>query len=591
MTDIDYSLHNKVAEVNRLVIQVAEQLGHVSGQVTSVEAKQQQTRTELQELRDEFAAFVAQARLTAALQRAETRVGVIQDQLDHEFGHHKVVRRTAVGMLQAFDIGLVSEDTVRMVGDQLMLQTPRYWLAPALVALAAWSSDDPALCERAVQECFRRSPDRTSLFFALVLRRQGRHAESTRWLRHYLLAQDPARLGREFAVILESVAQGAFGAAGRDMLRDSMDEWRELLGSDMDAQNAQIERWRAELGTLCPAVTGDEFPFLFRVSPQWPQLGQVLSAARTQQVILDKYTAIMSAEHKPSSRIEDAVDDILDRLVSEYDNDELPLRRDLAYQQAVVAHDGDTARAQAVADADAASYDESLDYLTVPSTAALNPGAIGTSQATRRLAVAACRDWFHHAHQGFSADYRAAVPQDVWARFDATYPVGAAQQFTLPQWGGSFRTPLPELQKDLGDHWDRHTAPFLAALGYRWGGKAAVAVLIAVLGLFIGSAIGTAATVVIPLLVGGVAAIVISQGLAKARKVQDSARLLLDEAKRDALHQLVGASAELTHWQSGYAEADAVEGRVRELIESLSTAAEGNSPFGGRIVSREGRQS
>ncbi|MGW0900860.1 hypothetical protein ACWD0G_28450 [Streptomyces goshikiensis] len=313
----------------------------------------------------------------------------------------------------------------------------------------------------------------------------------------------------------------------------------------------------------------------------------MLSAARAQQAVLDKYTAIMNAEHTPSSRIEDAVDDILDRLVSEYDNEELPLRRDLAYQQAVVAHDGDAVRARADADADSASYDETLDYLTVQSTAALNPAAIGTSEATRRLAVAACRDWFHHAHQAVSADYRNAVPQDVWARFDATYPIGS-QSFTLPQWGGSFRTPLPELQQDLGAHWDKHTAPFLAALGYRYASKVAVAVLVTVIGLFIGSAIGGAATAVIPLLIAAGAAIVINQGASKARQVQEGARVLLGEAKRDAQHQLAGASADLTTWQQAYAEADAVEAAVREFIASLSTATEGSSPFGGRTVPREG---
>ncbi|MFF4318046.1 hypothetical protein [Streptomyces sp. NPDC001568] len=590
MTEIDHGLHRKVAEINRLVAGVAEQVGHVSGQVNSVEAKQQQTRTELQQLRDEFQAFAAQARLVAALQRAETRVGVIQDRIDHEFGHHKVVRRTAVGMLQAFDIGLVAEDTVRMVGDQLMLQTPRYWLAPALVALAAWSADDPTLCERAVQESFRRSPDRTSLFFALVLRRQGRHAESARWLRHYLLAQDPAALGREFAVILESVAQGAFGPAGRAMLREALDEWHELLGGDTAAQDAQIDRWRAEIGSLCPTVTGAEFTFLHQVSPQWPQLGQVLSAARTQQAVLDKYAALLNAEPTATHRIEDAVDDILDRLVSEYDNEELPLRRDLAYQEAVVAHDGDTNRARADADADSASYDVTLDYLTVQSTAALNPGAIGTSEATRRLAVAACRDWFHHAHQGFSRDYRAALPQDVQARFEDTHPV-AGQNFTLPVWTGSYHTPLPELEKQLGDHWDRHTAPFVAALGYKYPAKVIALLAAAVIGLFIGNAISPAAAAVIPLLIGGIGYLLIHQGASRTRRAQDSAKLLLGEARRDALHRLVGAAADLTNWQQAYQEADAVEGRVRELIASLATATEGNSPFTGRTVTPEGRPS
>ncbi|MEU8462189.1 hypothetical protein [Streptomyces sp. NPDC029003] len=586
MSASDAALSAQVAAVNRLVGQVAGQVDQLSGQVASVHANQRQARTELQQLRDEFHAFAAQARLATALQRAETRVGVLQDRLDHEFGHHKVVRRTAVGMLQAFDTGLVSEEAVRAVGDQLMLQTPRYWLAPALVALAAWSADDQALCARAVQEAFRRAPDRTSLLFALVLRRQGRHPESARWLRHYLLAQDPAALGREFAVILESVAQGAFGAAGRAMLREALDRWHGLLGADTGAQNAQIARWGAELRSLCPVVRGDEFPYLHAVSPQWSQLAKVLSGARGQQEVLGTYTAIMNLEPAPTQRLEDAVDDILDRLVCEYDNEELPLRRDLAYQEAVIAHDGDTARARTDADADASSYEESLDYLTVQSTAALNPSAIGTSEATRRLAVAACRDWFHHAHQGFGRDYRAAVPQDVQARFGAAYPVGE-QHFTLPAWQGSYQRPLPELERDLGDHWDRHTAPFVASLGYKYVRPVALAVLACLVALpFSGGE--AAGAVMAVLFVGGIGWLIIHRLAARCRSAQGAARQILDRAKRDALEQLVGARADLTAWQHAYEDADAVEARVVELIASLDTGTEGSSPFSGRTVTPGG---
>ncbi|WP_405977292.1 hypothetical protein [Streptomyces sp. NBC_00158] len=588
MSGVDAGLHIKLAAINRLVLGVSEQVVQVGAQVKYVEAQQNQARGELQQLRQEFLAFVAQARLVAALQRAETRVGVLQDQLDHDFGHHKVVRRTAVGMLQAFDLGLVSEDVVRTVGDELMLQTPRYWLAPALVALTAWSSDDPALCERAVQEAFRRSPDRTSLFFALVLRRQARPAESARWLRHYLLAQDPRALGREFAVILESVAQGAFGPVGRTMLREALDDWQELLGADTAAQDVQIERWGAELRGLCPPVPDTEFPFLHALSPQWPRLGGVLSAARGQQAVLDKYTAVMNAEPAPSQRLEDAVDDILDRLVSEYDDEELPLRRDLAYQEAVIAHDGDTARARTATDADSASYDESLDYLTVQSSAALNPAAIGTSQATRRLAVAACRDWFHHAHQGFCRDYRAVVPQDVEVRFGAAYPVAAGRQFHLPPWQGSFLSPLAELQQGLADHWDRHTAPFIASLGYKYAQPVALAVIGVLVAVLIGSAGGPAGALTGGLLVGGIAWLVIHNLAGRHRRAQEAAQHLLADARAESLRQLVATRAELSAWNHAYQDADAVEERVRELIASLATATEGNSPFTGRTVTPGG---
>ncbi|MHB9859417.1 hypothetical protein [Streptomyces sp. YIM S03343] len=588
MSDIDYALRRQVAEVNNLVIRLTEQVGSVSGQVSTVEANQQQTRTELQQLRDDFLSFVKQAEATANVQRAETRIGVIKDDIDHKFGHHKTVRRTAVGMLQAFDIGLVSPETVRTVSDQLMIQTPRYWLAPALVALASWSDDDRELCDRAVQEAFRRSPDRTALFFALVLRRQERREAAVRWLRHYLLAQDPTALGREFAVILEAIAQGAFGLVGRDLLDRTLAEWRTQLMDSADTQARQVKRWREEIDTLRVRGTKDEFPRLSDVSPQWDKLDSVLSAARGQQALLDKYRAVMDREFAPSERIEDAVDDILDRLVSEYDNEELPLRRDLAFNEAVVASDGDVITARRTADADAASYEETLDYLTVQTTAALNPQAIGTSPATQRLAVAACHEWFQQAHAAHTRDYRGAVPQDVEARFDSAHGVGA-QTFQLPPWTGSFTQPLAALEKSLSDHWDRHMEPFIAALAYPLAKKVAplVAVVACILlfffGVSAGFALGAAA------IVGGVWGVIIHNAAQTARRHQDTARELLARAKTESLHQLRGASAELTDWYEKFRAADEVEARVRELIASLPTASGGASPFEGRTVSGEGR--
>ncbi|MGW1713063.1 hypothetical protein [Streptomyces sp. NPDC002156] len=584
MSEVDYALHQKVQQVSNLVVRLSEQVGSVSGQVSAVEANQQQTRTELQQLRDEFLAFVRTAQLTANVQRAETRVGVIQDQVDHEFGHHKTVRRTAVGMLQAFDLGLVSEDNVRAVGDQLMLQTPRYWLAPALVALASWSADDRSLCEKAVEEAFRRSPDRTSLFFALVLRRQNRAQAAVRWLRHYLLAQDPAALGREFAVILESIAQGAFGPAGRELLDDTLHGWRDQLMDDDQAQQRQITRWRDEIDSLVLPSASAEFPRLAQVSPQWPQLDSVLGRARAHQVVLDKYRAIMDRDFQPSQRLEDAVDDILDRLVSEYDNEELPLRRDLAFNHAVIDHGGDLDAARRTADADSASYEETLDYLTVQTTAALNPAAIGTSPATQRLSVAACQEWFLQAHAGFTRDYRAAVPPDVQAQFGTAYTV-AAQTFHLPPWVGSFTQQLADLEQSLTTHWDHYTRPFIDRFAYPWAKKATplgltVLGILVVIGMF-----SFPAALVVAILVGGVWGLILVNGAQAAHRHQDNARRILEAAKQESVHNLRAASAELTDWNAKLRTADAVEPQCRELIQSLRTATQGNSPFDGRTVS------
>lgn len=582
--EIDYHLRRQVDQVSSQVVQLAEHVGQVSGQVSAVDTAQRQTRADLQTLVDEFRAFAHQAGLAVKAQRAETRVGVVQDRLEHEFGHHKVVRRTAVGILQAFDVGLVSEETVRQISEQLMIQTPRYWLAPALVALAAWAQDDRELCDRAVEEAFRRSPARTSLFFALILRRQGRRDSAARWLRHYLGAQDPTALGREFAVILECVSQGAFGPVGRELLRNTLDGWQQTLLTDDAVRDAQVRRWWAETESLRGAPS-TRFPRLAAVSPQWAQLDGALRSAAVHQKLLDKYTALMSQETRPSDRLEDTVDDILDRLVKEYDNEELPLRRDLAFNEAVIAHGGDEDAARRAVDVDAASLEEKLDYLTVQSTAALNPAAIGASAATQRLSVAACHEWFTQAHAGFSRDYRAAVPSDVQVTF--IEPNGlqvGGKHFRMRPWTGSFNLPLEQLERSLNEHWNKSAERFVDSLAYPINKQlwALVGTVTAILLLFVGVNVGFA--FIAAIIVGGIWGFTLYNRTEAGRKAQEAAKQLLDRHKRESVLQLRGASAELTDWQRSYNAADALEARAREFLASLATAGTAGTPFEGRVA-------
>ncbi|MEN3608650.1 hypothetical protein AAH979_03805 [Plantactinospora sp. ZYX-F-223] len=585
MSEIDHHLRRQVNEVQHAVAALDHTLGLVNQQVYDIGNKQQESHDKLLELRDEFRRHVARTERIANLQRAETRVGALQGELEHQFGHHKVVRRTAVGMLQAFDVGLVSEETVREVGEQLMVQTPRYWLAPVLVALAAWAGDDQDLCGRAIEEAFRRSPDRTSLFMALVLRRQGRRASSVRWLRHYLAAQDPAALGRDFAVILEAISHGAFGPAGLELVRDFLDRCRRQLLSDESMQRAQVDRWRHELESLVGTVpAAARFPRLAEVSPQWPQMDTALVRAESHRSVVDKYTAMLAEEIVPNDRLEDAVDDILDRLVAEYDTEELPLRRELARSQAVIAHDGDLEAATRTVDAGSAALESTLDYLTIQTTAALDPAAIGVSRSTQRIAVSACHEWLGTAHAEFTRDYRLVVPSDVEAAFEGTHNPGA-QAFQLPRWTGSFTRPLEDLERSLVDHWDRHGKPYIDGFAFNWG-KALVlpiAVLSAVLLVFgVCGSIGFGLLAAV--LGGGIWALVLYSQSQAAQRRQSEAAELIARARQDSLAQLRGAHAELTDWTSQFKAADGTEAQVRTLIAELASAGQTVSPYERRTV-------
>ena len=125
---------------------------------------------------------------------AATEVVRVRQELEKKFGHYETVRKNMLGILQANDLALVKEDTISQCSEELMLAAPGYWLAPALVALAAWISDNPTLANRAVREAVKRDEEKTYLLFALICRRAGRlEARGRASERFRRRASDPRR--------------------------------------------------------------------------------------------------------------------------------------------------------------------------------------------------------------------------------------------------------------------------------------------------------------------------------------------------------------------------------------------------------------
>lgn len=582
MADIDYKLRNQVQEVQQLVLRLEQGVGQVGMQVAHVGQRAEEANDRLQTLTQQFNAYVVEAQRTANVQRAETRIGVVEAQIEHRFGHHKVVRRVARGILQGFDLGLVSDETVRDASEQLMIETPGYWLAPVLVAMRSWYADDPVTCERAVAEAFDRSPSKTSLFLALVLRRQNRGESSLRWLRHYLAALDPSALGREFAMVLESVSQGAFGPAGVGIVQERLDIWRAHLLSDESRQQAQVDRWRAEMERYVAASAADRFPRLVAVSPQWPEMDTALRRAGAHEALIVRYSAMAAEEPQPRERLEDQVDDILDRLVTGYDDEELPLRREHAEHHAVVRNGGDLAAARRDLDTDLLALDKTLDYLTIQSESALNPEKLGVSRATQRMAISSCHDWFARAHAAYSLDYRKQVPSNVDAVFETSHQA-AGQVFKLPRWVGSFTQPMETLERSLTEHWDRAAQPFIDNLAYKWGPNLIAPIAVGLVGIICAAL--AAPIAILAVLVGvGIWGLVLWTRSQAAAARQQEARNLLERAKQDSLQQLRGAGAEVVDWSAAFRQADSREPAVRALIADLATAGNAASPYERRVA-------
>src|ERR1035441_3444470 len=138
------NLGSNLSVVNGNIQQVAHDVATVGNNVEVVAQQQADTKERLEELYAEFQEFVAADTRQKERQFAATRVIEVRQELDKRFGHYAEVRRHTTGILQAADVAIVREDTMRTRSEELMLTCPGYWLAPGLVALVAWIADNRA---------------------------------------------------------------------------------------------------------------------------------------------------------------------------------------------------------------------------------------------------------------------------------------------------------------------------------------------------------------------------------------------------------------------------------------------------------------
>ena len=546
------------------------QISVVSGEVGQVRSDLRLTTDQLQALRREFQAFVDESAKVALVQQSETKVVNLKAELDRQFGHYELVRRTSTGMLQAFDVGNVSNDVVRSVSEELMIQTPRYWLAPALVALAAWSRDNQDIAEKSVGEAFSRDKNKTSLFFALVMRRQGRVEASVRWLRHYLTSLDPSALTREFAVILEATSYDAFGAQGQAKLSDRMTQWCTELRNRNQIVEAQIGSWVKEIRARSQQLDPSKYQALAALSPQWNAVKSQLESASALPEMIDRYAAVRNHDAALPQVIEDLLDDILDTLVTEYDEEELPLRREVTYHEAIIDERGDQARAQAKADVLLKALEHTDDVVSLQTTAAITPELIGVSVQTQRIAVGVGYDDLRTAVGRYCTAYRGAHVSAVDIELGPGHS-NYASTYNFPGWRISTSVPEEQAMTGLRTVWEGTFDQIVDKLRFSNGWYTMPGIIAAVVTLV--------SFFIKPIIIGfvvlaGAAGIIYLLG-EQAKKKSLAAIAAVEAAKEPAIERSISmyrdATAQFVDAELVYEDLDRQEADLLALVDAWPT--------------------
>lgn len=523
----------------------------LSNQVGYVQSNVEDTRDRLEQLQRAFDAFVAADAKAKELGLAETRHVKIRQELEARFGHHGEVRRQTTGILQAADIRLVRQDTIRAATEQLMLAAPGYWLAPALVALAAWLNDNRELAERGLAEAVRRDDEKTSLLFALVCRRAGRLGAAQQWMERYLAQQNPVLLDRQTVILIDAIAGGVFGLETAQACIKRTAEWVDELSQRAGFVEEQRTQWIDALRFKTPnADDGERFAALKEHSVTWPALQASLNGCATHAVVTEHFEAVFSGPAKATNSLVADVDRLLEKLVSHFDDDELPLRREEEMCRLIISESGDRAMAQKRFDLQEKTLEEQVSFTQLLTNAAMHPETSHASRATQRFATAQSRDWILDAHQDLTAQIRAQVPVDITLK--------VLDWMGVTRDGGNQQ----ELEAALGAHIDQQLQTALAKvkLGVlHWLGVGLAALLLLA---------GFGALV--PMAMGAGLLLWVGFAYKNLDNVRARVKAQFQQTREHALQVLKACMAEVVEVRRELAKRDAQSESLPALLESIS---------------------
>lgn len=372
---------------------------------------------EIGSLAKEFHDFVSVQQRANRLNQAETRLVKIRQELEKKYGHYDIVRRTTTGILQADDIGIVKKDTISNATEELMISTPGYWLAPCLVALAAWINDQPELAEKAIKEGIKRNDEKTSLFFALICRRADRKEACLKWTQRYLANQDEENLDRKTIIVLDAFASGLFGADTEDVISRQMNEWLQHLEEKPGFTEKQTQQWSEAINLKRKPIDTSSYTYLRKYSKTWPVLEDILEGAHLHAEMLEYLIGIF--EQKVSTAtVREQLDDILDSLVTDFDDEELPLRKEEKFEQFIVDFRGDESRARQNMNVEQTAFETHKDFTQLLTDAAMKPETAHSSVSTQKFAFALSRDWVMNAYNDVVAQNRMKIPNEIEINVD-----------------------------------------------------------------------------------------------------------------------------------------------------------------------------
>jgi hypothetical protein len=206
------------------------------------------------------------------IRSARDRRGDLEKARQERFGRRKDVRELAANLIHFVGTGSVDERVILDAARRRMMDAPDYWLSPAVIAVAAWLSDEQDRYASAIAMALQLDRRKTALFMALLLRNHGSGDALSQWLTAYLSGLAPTDLPPDLLVVIDAAAGGALGRDSASRLMERLASWYQEATAGRAARAEAAEQWRQRLRGLGKPAEATDFPLLAAACSAWEAL-------------------------------------------------------------------------------------------------------------------------------------------------------------------------------------------------------------------------------------------------------------------------------------------------------------------------------
>lgn len=472
---------NAIDSVERSIDNLSDQARNLQNVTSDIQGKANRLNGAISAVKQEFASFKAFDEKQKELIKAKTQLISIRQNIKEQFGKNDDVRQYLTGILEASDLSIVKKEIISNCTEELMISCPRYWLAPVLIALAAWLDDNKPLADRALEEALKRDDEKTSLLFALICRRIGRSNASASWLSRYFAMQDPKNIERKIISLLDAYSNGLFGEDAKRMCTDKVLQWIEELSEEPGFSESQQASWESAILSKVDNVSyASRYPYAAKWVTNWVYCEKSLNETAIHEKMYDYFLTIFEKESATHAALSVQLDELMEVYISSYDNEELPLRREERLKELIVQERGDLVHANVRFQSEQKALEESIDFTSLLTNAAMHADIVKASTATQKLAIALSKDWLIAAYNNVILRIRQGIPDSFQVSiddFNAQISNGTEEAHLVPQATTHFEKRRDnEIEAIVQSKWDMvlPIATCVAGLIALIGGQAAL---------------------------------------------------------------------------------------------------------------------